>query len=72
MAETHHTHMAAHLAALRLAIAEGEDAVQELERNGNKYLAVERSKVLQRARVACGHSPCPVADNYLGNAGPEA
>ena len=71
MAETYHDDILDHLESERRRVVNGVNTVLEIERAGDKYLAVERSKLVTTAKAACGHSPCPVADNYLGNARPE-
>ena len=70
MPETYHDDMLDHLESERRRVVNGINTVLEIERDGAKYLAVERSKLVTTAKAACGDSPCPVADDYLGNARP--
>ena len=70
MAETYHDDMLDHLESERRRIVNGVNTVLEIERTGDKYLADEHRKLVISAKAACGHSPCPVADDYLGNTWP--
>ena len=46
MAETYHDEMLAHLYPLQREVTKAINTVIEIERNGGKYLAVERSKLV--------------------------
>ena len=71
MPETYHDDLVAHLESERRRVMNGLNTVLEIERNGQKYLVVEKDTLVAAAKAACAHSPCSVADNYLGNTRPD-
>jgi hypothetical protein len=70
MAETFHDDMENHLHAERAKAQAGINAVWELEKRGDKYIPTERMKLVDEAKVSCGHDRCSVAGNYKGNPRP--
>ncbi len=70
MGETFHEDMQAHLAVERQRVNKGKDAVVEMERLGSDLTVSGKRGRVATAKAACGHTPCPVADNYKGNPRP--
>ena len=70
MPETYHDDIDRHLQEQRARIQAGINGLWELENRGMKYLANERQNLVSGIKASCGHSPCPVTDNYMGNPRP--
>ena len=71
MPETYNEDMLAHLYKIQRKVTNGINTVLEIARNGHKYLATERSMLLEEAKAACGDPSCDIAQNYQGNPRPE-
>ena len=72
MAETFNEDVEAHLHGAITKANQGITAIQDIERLGSDLTAGAKTSRVTAAKAACGHSPCPVADNYKGNARPPA
>ena len=71
MAETYNEDVEAHLHDVIRQANQGIRAIQDIERLGRDLTATAKTARVTATKAACGHSPCPVADNYQGNARPD-
>lgn len=69
-AESYHEEMLEHLYELQRRVTNGINTVLEVQRNGHKYLAAEKNTLVAQVKSSCPDSPCPLANNYLGNPRP--
>ena len=69
--ETYHDDVLAHLYSVQGEVNEAINTVHELMRSGSKYLATERTKLVDAVNTFEGHpSGCSVCASYSGNAAP--